>query len=93
MIKRWAEVVVSCGESPRTLLAAAFASIQNIEMAQSLVPAEQVEGEIMNEEGEIWCLLRQINIKVFFLLLLHARKKQQQRKTISKLRKREREKH
>ena len=45
MIKRWADVVVSCGESPRTLLAAAFASIQNNEMAQSLVTAEQVEGE------------------------------------------------
>ena len=84
MIKRWAEVVVSCGESPRTLLAAAFASIQNIEIAQSLIPAEQVEGELMNEEGEIWCLLRQIN-KKFFLLLFHARKNNE--KTINKLRK------
>ena len=37
-------MVVSCGENPRTLLAAAFASIQRNDMAESLVPSEQVEG-------------------------------------------------
>ena len=72
MIKKWADVVASCGESPRTLLAAAFASIQNIEMAQSLVPAEQVEGEIIGD-GEI-CSYTLIYIKFYSYCFMQEKK-------------------
>ena len=44
LIQDWSNIVTQCGDSPRTLLAAAFASMENNEMAQSLVPAEEVEG-------------------------------------------------
>ena len=47
MIKRWSVVVTQCKESPRKLLAAAFAEIDNHEMAQELVKAEDMEGKVV----------------------------------------------
>ena len=47
MIKRWSDVVKQCGESSRTLLAAAFANIDDNAMAQDLVPDKDVEGSLL----------------------------------------------